>query len=183
MIPTILKVRAEILKRFRWFFEKFKRPKFLSEIIWPLSLGDKAFQNSINNLRKAKSVGNGSSLPFKSRDDFNVFQSTKAKIRYDSESGISNEGFEPESSNEHIIWRPWMLPCYKIITFKCHFKTITINLPYNSFMGSFLEFIFSKFCLFCFLLDFLEARSKESIDGTADWFDNSPYFWSSKKIK
>ena len=40
---------------------------------------------------------------FKSRDDFNVFQSTKAKIRYDSESGISNEGFEPESSNEHII--------------------------------------------------------------------------------
>ena len=59
---------------------------------------------------------------------------------------------------------------------------------YNSFMGSFLEFIFSnspiyfsKFCLFCFLLGFFEVRSKESIDGAGDWFDISPYFWSSKK--
>ena len=34
-----------------------------------------------------------------------------------------------------------------------------------------------------FLLDFFEARSKESIDGAADWFDNWPYFWSSKKMK
>ena len=58
-------------------------------------------------------------------------------------------------------------------------------------MGSYLEFIFSNspiyfleilFILF-FLLDFFEARSKESIDGAADWFDNSPYFWSSKKKK
>ena len=48
-------------------------------------------------------------------------------------------------------------------------------------MGSFHEFIFSNICLFCFSLDFFEGRSKESIDGSADWFDNSPYFWSSKK--
>ena len=48
-------------------------------------------------------------------------------------------------------------------------------------MGSFLEFVFCKFCWFCCLLNFFEACSKESIDGTADWFDNSPYFWSSKK--
>ena len=42
-----------------------------------------------------------------------------------------------------------------------------INLVFNnSFMASFIEFIFFKFCLFCFLPDFFEVRYKESIDDT-----------------
>ena len=36
---------------------------------------------------------------------------------------------------------------------------------------------------FCFLLDFFEARSKEFIGVAVDWFDNSLYYWSSKKNK
>ena len=63
---------------------------------------------------------------------------------------------------------------------------IQITHSWDLFLNLFspiLQFIFSKFCLFCFLLDFFEACSKESIDGTADWFDSSPYFWSSKKIR
>ena len=35
--------------------------------------------------------------------------------------------------------------------------------------------------MFCFLLNFFEAHSKESIDGAADWFDNSPTFDQAKK--
>ena len=49
-------------------------------------------------------------------------------------------------------------------TFRLEFKKTSIN----SHMGSFLEFIFSKFCLFCFLLAFLRHVLKESIDGAAD---------------
>ena len=37
-----------------------------------------------------------------------------------------------------------------------------------AFMGSLLEFIFSKFCLFCFFTRFFEAGFKESIHGAAD---------------
>ena len=72
---------------------------------------------SLAQLRKAQSVGSTSGngnpnfLPLKSRNDFaSATRSTKAKIRYDSESGISNEAFEAEediildsSSNEQII--------------------------------------------------------------------------------
>ena len=61
------------------------------------------------NLRKAQSVGlGGHFLPLKSRDDHHSI-TNKPKIRYDSESGISNEAFEANeeeeilSSNEHII--------------------------------------------------------------------------------
>ena len=54
---------------------------------------------------------------------------------------------------------------------------------FSSLFSPILQFIFSKFCLFCSLLNFFEARSKESIDGAADLIDNSPYFWSSKKKK
>ena len=55
-------------------------------------------------------------------------------------------------------------------------------------MGSFLKLFFSNSPIYflqilfiLFFARFFEAHSKESIDGAADWFDNSPYFWSSKK--
>ena len=72
-------------------------------------------------------------------------------------------------TNKYKFYRPW--------------ASGPITHSWDLFSNSFspiLHFIFSKFCLFCFLLDFFDACSKESIDGTSDWFDNSPYFWSSK---
>ena len=48
---------------------------------------------------------------------------------------------------------------------------------YLNFPFFFQNFIY--FTVFCLI--FFEARSKEFRDGTADWFDNSPYFWTSKK--
>ena len=59
--------------------------------------------------------------------------------------------------------------CYyrnQIVSFFSHI-THSWDLFSNLF-SPILQFIFSKFCLFCFLLDFFEARSKESIDGAAD---------------
>ena len=41
-------------------------------------------------------------------------------------------------------------------------------------------FFFQNFVHFLFFCLFFEARFNEMIDA-ADWFDNSPYFWSSKK--
>ena len=73
------------------------------------------------------------------------------------------------------IFSSFSIPCQTGLTI-----THSWDLFSNLFSPIF-QFIFSKFSLFWLLLNFFEARSKESIDGAADWFDNSPYFWSSKK--
>ena len=65
---------------------------------------------------------------------------------------------------------------------KTHFSNLFATSEPPKYLNSpkkFNEILF----LFVFCLIFFEVRSKEFIDGTADWFDNSPYFWSSKKNK